>query len=95
MVKMLECRAIKAVDNPKSEPENDDNLEPKPKVYDKPESRLEVIAESVSQQEEVSPQPMKVEGLPVETLVDLPAELTLELVPPLGRYEGIIFLEIA
>ena len=39
MVKMLESKAINVVDNPKSEPEIDDNLEPKP----------EVITESVSQ----------------------------------------------
>ena len=64
MVKMLESKAIKAVDNPESEPEIDDNLEPKPEVDDKPEPRPEVFAESVSQQEEVSPQPMKVERSP-------------------------------
>ena len=84
MVKMLESKAINDVDNPESEPEIDDNLEPKTEVYDKPEPIPEVIAESVSQQEEVSLQPMKVEGLPIETLVDLPAEPTLELVPPLA-----------
>ena len=35
IVKMLESRAIKAVDNPKSEPEVDDNLESELKVYDR------------------------------------------------------------
>ena len=50
-------------------PEIDDNLEPKPEVYDKPEPKPEVFAESVSQQEEVSPQPIEVEGLPIETLI--------------------------
>ena len=51
MVKMLENRAVKAVDNTKSEPEVDDNPESMTKVYDKPEAWPEVIAESVSQQE--------------------------------------------
>ena len=59
MVKMLESKTINAVDNPASEREIDDNLEPKPEVYDKPEPRLEVIAESVSQREDVSSQPME------------------------------------
>ena len=40
-----------------------------------------VIVESVSQQEEIFPQPLEVEELLVETLVDIPAELTLKLVP--------------
>jgi len=61
MVKMLENRAVKVVDTPESEPEVDDNSESEPKVYDKLEPRPDVIVESVSQQEEVSPQPMKVE----------------------------------
>ena len=94
MVKMLESKARKAFDNPESEPEIDDNLEPKPEVYDTPEPRPEVIAESVSQKEEVSSQPMKVEGLPIETLVDLPTEPTLKLVSPLPTMSFISF-EIA
>ena len=94
MVKMLENKAIKAIDNPESEPEIDDNLKPKPEVYDKPEPRPEVIAESISQQEEVSPQPMEVECLPVETLVDLLAEPTLKLVPPAAMSVS-FFFEIA
>ena len=49
MLKMLESRVAKAVDNPESEPEVDDNSEPEPEVYDKPESGPEVIVESVSQ----------------------------------------------
>ena len=49
MVKMLESRAVKAIDNSELEPEVDDNPEPEPKVYDKPELGPEVIAESVSQ----------------------------------------------
>ena len=68
----------KAVDNSESEPEDDDN--PEPEVYDKPELGPEVIAESVSHQEEIFPQPMEVEELHVETLVDLPANPTLKLV---------------
>ena len=36
---------------------------------------------------------MKVEELPVETLVDLPAELTLELVPPLTVMRVSFFLK--
>jgi len=74
MLKMLESKTVEAVNNLKSEPEVDDNPEPEPKV----------ITESVAQQEEISPQPMKVEELHVETLVYLPAEPTLELVPPLA-----------
>ena len=37
MAKMLESRAIKAVDNPESEPKVDDNPELEPEVYVKPE----------------------------------------------------------
>ena len=92
MVKMLESKVIKAIDIPESEPEIDDNLEPKPEVYDKPEPRPEVIAESVPQQEKVSAQPMEVEGLPVETLVDLLVEPTLKLVPPLAAMRVSFFL---
>ena len=47
MVKMLESRAVKAVDNTESEPEVDDNPELESKVYDKPESKQKVIAELV------------------------------------------------
>ena len=53
MVKMLESRSIKAVDNTESEPEVNDNPEPEPEVYDKLESGPDVIAELVSQQEEL------------------------------------------
>ena len=51
MVKMLESRAVKAVDNSESESEVDDNSESEPEVYDKPEpgAGAEVIFESVSQ----------------------------------------------
>ena len=85
---------IKAVDNSESEPEVDDNSKPEPEVYDKLESGPEVIAESVSQKEETSPQPMKVEELPVETLVDLLAEPTLELVPPLTGMKVSFFFRL-
>ena len=85
MVKMLESRAVKAVDNPESEPEVDDNSESEP----------EVDAESVSQQEKIFPQPMEVEKLPVETLVCLSAEPTLELVSPFAGMGVSFFLEIA
>ena len=44
MVKMLESRAVKTVDNPESEPEVDDNPEPEPKV-DKPEPGSEIVVE--------------------------------------------------
>ena len=84
MVKILESRAVKAVDNTESEAEVDDNLKPEPEVEDKPEPGPEVVAESVSQQEEIFPQPMEVEKFPIETLVDLAAKPTLELVPPLA-----------
>ena len=46
----------------------------------------------MSQQEEVSPQLMKVEGLPVKTLVDLLAEPTLKLVPLLAAMSVLFFL---
>ena len=92
MIKMLESRAIKAIDNPESEPEIDDNSESKSKVYDKSEPRPEVIAESVSQQEKISLQPIKVEELSVKTLVDLPAEPTLDLIPPLTVMRVSFFL---
>ena len=82
MVKMLESRTVKAFYNPELEPEVDDNSKTESEVYDKPEPRPKITAESVSQQEEVSPQPMEFEDLPAETLVDLPAEPTLKLVPP-------------
>ena len=91
MIKMLESRAIKAVDNPEPEPEVDDNPKPEPEVDDKPEPKPEV-AESVSQQEKISPQLMKVEELTVETLVDLPAEPTLKLVPLLAAMRVSFFL---
>jgi len=90
MVKMLESRAVKVVDNTESEPEVDDNPEPELEVYDKPGP--EVIAELMSQQEETSPQPMKVEELPIETIVDLLAEPTLQLVPPLTDIRVSFFL---
>jgi len=92
MVKMLESRAgaVKAVDNPESEPEVDDNPTPEPEVDDKIE--LEVVAESVSQHEEIFPQHMKVEELPVETFVDLSVEPTLKLLPPLTAMSISFFL---
>jgi len=54
MVKMLESRAVKVIDNTESEPEVDDNPEPEPEVYDKSKPRPEVNAELVSQLEETS-----------------------------------------
>ena len=51
-----------------------------------------VIVESVSQQEEIFPQPLEVEELLVETLVDILAELTLKLVPPLAAIRVSFFL---
>ena len=56
------------------------------------ESGLKVIAELVSLQEEISPRPTKVVESPIETLVGLPAELTLELVPSLTAIRASLFL---
>jgi len=52
------------------------------KVVDEPESGPEFVAELVSLQEDIFSQPRVVE-LPIETLVDLPTEPTMELVPSL------------
>ena len=58
--------------------------EPEPKVVDEPESGSEVVAELVLLQEEIFfSQSTEVEELPIETLVDFPAELITELVPSL------------
>ena len=48
-MKMLESRAVKAVDNPESESEVDGNPESEPEVYDKSEPGPKVIAKLVSQ----------------------------------------------
>ena len=92
MVKMLESRAVKVVDNPELEKEVDQNLEPDPEVYDKPELGLEVIAESVSRKEEIFPQSIEIEELPIETLVNFPAKPTPEVVPPLAAIRVLFFL---
>jgi len=44
---------------------------------------LKVVAELVSVQEKVSPQPAGVVELPIKTFVDLPVEPTMELAPSL------------
>jgi len=81
MVKILECKAVDVVEDPKLEPEVDDKLKSGPE-----------IVELVSPQEEISFRPTKVEELHVETLVDLPGEPTFELVPPLAATRISIFL---
>jgi len=63
MVKMLESKAVKVVE------------EPEPKVDVKPEPGPEVIAESVSLQEEIFSHLMKIVELPIETIVDFQQRL--------------------
>ena len=76
MIKILESNATEVVKDLKPELEIDDKLEPGPEP--------EVIAELVPLQEEIFFRSTEVEKLPNETLVDLPAEPTLELVPHLA-----------
>ena len=61
----------------------DEDSEPKSKVVDKQESGPEAVAELVLPQEEIFSQPTEVEELPTETIVDLLAAPTMELVPSL------------
>ena len=56
------------------------------------QARTEVVAESVSRQEKIFPQPMKVEELPVDSFPDLPTELILKLVPLLIAMRVLFFL---
>jgi len=72
MVKMLERKVVEIVEN----------LEPEPELDNKPGP--EVVAELMSLQEEIFSQPMEVVELSIETIVDLPAEFTIKLVPPLA-----------
>ena len=69
--------------------------DPKPKseVIDEPESGLKV-AELVSPQEEISSQPIEVEELLIETLVDILTESTMELVPSLTVMRASLFLRL-
>jgi len=63
-----------------------------PKIDGKPVSGPEVITELVLIQEEISPRPTEVVKLPIETLVDLPAELIMELAPTLTVIRTSFFL---
>jgi len=65
---------------------------PKPEVDVEPEPWPEVIAELVSLQEEISSRPIEVEELPIETLVDLPAQPVMELVPSLAAMRASLSL---
>jgi len=80
MMKMIESKAVEVVEDP----------EAKIEVDDKPE----VVVELVSLQEEVSPRPTKVVELPIDTLVDLLTEPTMELAPSLALavMRALIFL---
>ena len=78
MVKMLESKTVEVVEDP----------EPKPKV-DK--LRPKVVAELVSQQE-ISPRLMKVVELPIEILVNLPAEPFIDLIPNVAAMRTSFFL---
>ena len=62
--------------------------DPEPSALVEPE----VVAELTPLQEKVSSRPTKVEELHVETLVDLPVEPTLEIVPPLAAMRASFFL---
>jgi len=84
IMKILESKTIEIIEDPKSEPEVDDKLEPGP----------EVITELVSLQEEIFFRPTEIEELPIETLVDLSAQPTLELVLPLAVMRVSFFLKI-
>jgi len=66
-----------------------------PEIDDKPESGSEVVAELVSLQEEISPWPTKVVELPIETLINLPAEPIRELVPSLAATRASDFLRLS
>ena len=81
MVKILESKVVEVVE--------DSKLEPK---VDKPKPGSEVVAELVSPQEKIFFRPTEVEELPIETLVDLSAEPTLELVPLLAAMKVSFFL---
>ena len=84
MVKILESNAVEAVENSKSEPKVGDKpqLEPGPKI----------VAELMSPQEDIFFRPIEVKEFTVETLVNLPAEPTLELVSPLTAMKVSFFL---
>ena len=74
-MKRLESKTVEVIEDP----------EPQPKVNDKPELKPgPEVVKLVSQQEEISPWPTEVVELPIKTLVDLPAELTMEKVPSLA-----------
>ena len=77
---MLESKAVEVVEDPELEPEVNHTPEP------------EVIVELVSLQEEIFPWPTEVVELPIEILIDLPAEITFELVPSLAVMRVSLFL---
>ena len=84
MMKMLESKAIEVVEDSEPELEVNDKAEPG--------LGLEVVAKLVSLQEEIFSQPTKVIKLPIETLVDLPIELSMNLVPTVLSMRTLFFL---
>ena len=77
---MLENKAVEFVEDPKLELKIDDKPGP------------EVIAKLVSQQEVISPRPMKAVDLPIETLIDLSAEPSMDLGPTMAAMKSTFFL---
>jgi len=80
--KILESKAVKIIEDPKSEPEFDD------------EPGSEIIARLVSMKEEIFSRSTYVGELPIETLVDLLAEPSLELIPSLTVMMASLFLRL-
>ena len=84
MVKMLENKAVKVIEDPESEP----------KIDDKPESGPEVVDELAPLQEEGSSRYTEVEELPNEILIDLPPEPYMKLVPSSADMGALFFFEM-
>ena len=80
MINMLESKTVEVIDDPEPELEVDDKTGPK------------VVAELVSQYEEIFPRPIEVVELSIETIVDLSAELIMELVSSLTVMRVSFFL---
>ena len=66
--------------------------EPELKFVEDPKPETKIVAGLVSLQEEISSQFTEVVELPIETLVDLPAKPTTELVPSLTVMRASLFL---
>ena len=80
------------VEDPEPKPEVDVKPELGPEVDVKPELGPEVIAELVQCKKRFSFGPQKLKSSP-ETLVDLPAEPTIELIPSLATMRASLSLK--